>query len=155
MSRRELRFSSLDQVKSDVLNLQAKGYTKAGNWDLSQMANHLADWMSFPIDGFPPMPFPIKILIGIMRVVQGKSLYKKFVEKQRMSEGQPTSPITVHAASDENESVRRFLATVDRLASYRGPLHPSPLFGALDYDQLIALQLAHCAHHLSFLSPKN
>ena len=89
MERRNLRFSVLADIKSDLLNLLSKGYTKTGEWDLDQIANHLADWMTFPMDGFPKMPLLIKILIGIMRITQGKSLYKKFVDNQRMSTGQP------------------------------------------------------------------
>jgi len=154
MSRRDLRFSSLAEVKSEVLNLQSKGYASVGKWDLSQVANHLSDWISFPMDGFPKMPIPIKILIGIMRVTQGKSLYKKFVLNQRMSTGQPTMPQTVHTpAADPVESVEQLVAMLDRLAAYRGPIHSSPLYGALGYDELVALQLAHCAHHISFLIP--
>ena len=156
MQRRDIRFSSLAEVKSEILALQSKGYTKAGKWDLSQIANHLSDWLSFPMDGFPKMPLPISFLIGIMRVTQGKSLYKKFVENQRMSTGQPTMPQTVHPpAADPSESVGRAVTMLDRLASHRGPLHPSPLYGALTYDELLALQLAHSAHHLSFLIPNN
>ncbi|MFN7890787.1 MAG: DUF1569 domain-containing protein, partial [Pirellula sp.] len=39
------------------------------------------------------------------------------------------------------------------LKSHRGDIHPSPLFGALTKDELIALQIAHCVHHLRFLAP--
>ncbi len=157
MERRNLRFSNLADIKSDLLNLLSKGYAKTGEWDLDQMANHLADWMTFPMDGFPKMPLLIKILIGIMRISQGKSLYKKFVDNQRMSTGQPTMPQTVHKPDADPDStlqtVERLAAVIDRLATYRGPIHPSPLFGKLDYDEVVALQLAHCAHHLSFLVP--
>ncbi len=153
MSRRDVRFSSLTDVKSDLFTLQSKGYTKAGKWDLSQVANHLSDWISFPMDGFPKMPWFVKILIGVMRVTQGKSLYKKFVLNQRMPTGQPTMPQTVHTpAANPAESVAGLMSSIDRLAAYRGPIHPSPLFGKLNYDELVALQLAHCAHHLSFLN---
>jgi len=121
------------------------------------MANHLADWMTFPMDGFPKMPLLIKILIGIMRITQGKSLYKKFVDNQRMSTGQHTMPQTVHKPYADPDStlqtVERLAALIDRLATYRGPILPSPLFGKPDYDEVVALQLAHCAHHLSFLVP--
>ncbi|HUP81202.1 MAG TPA: DUF1569 domain-containing protein [Pirellula sp.] len=157
MERRNLSFSTLADIKSDLLNLLSTGYTKTGEWDLDQMANHLADWMTFPMDGFPKMPLHIIILISIMRITQGKSLYKKFVDNQRMSTGQPTMPQTVHKPSVDPDStlqsVERLAAVIDRLATYRGPTYPSPLFGKLDYDEVVALQLAHCAHHLSFLVP--
>ena len=157
MERRALRFSTLADIRADLKELHFGGTIKTGKWDLSQAAEHLADWMEFPIDGFPQMPFMIKLLIGTMRVTRGKSLYKKFVENQRMPIGQPTMPQTVHspttAPGGDLRSVERLVKQIDRLEGFRGPIHPSPLFGALTYDELVALQLAHCAHHLSFLVP--
>ena len=154
MQRRDLRFAKLSEVQEDLKNLASRNYTKTAQWDLSQVAEHLADWMTFPIDGFPKSPCILGILIGVMRVIQGKSLYKKFVRDQRMPTGQPTIPTTVYPASDSSaRSVERLLKAIDRLSAHRGPIHPSPLFGQLSYDELVALQLAHCAHHLSFLVP--
>ncbi|MCY2981482.1 MAG: DUF1569 domain-containing protein [Planctomycetota bacterium] len=154
MQRRDLHFASLSEVQEDLKNLASGTYTKTAKWDLSQVAEHLADWMTFPIDGFPKPPWFVGILIGVMRATQGKSLYKKFVRDQRMATGAPTIPTTVYPASDSSaKSVERLLKAIDRLSAHRGPIHPSPLFGQLSYDELVALQLAHCAHHLSFLVP--
>ena len=165
MPRRELRFATLDNVKSDLQTLHSRGYHQFGKWNLSQNANHLADWMTFPIDGFPKSPWFIRMVVGMMRVTQGKALFRKFAQEQRMAVGQPTIPSTVHPATAnqgpnvsneayQTASVNRLLSCIDRLTAYRGPLHPSPLFGPLSYDEAVALQLAHCAHHLSFLEPK-
>ena len=154
MQRRDLRFAKLSEVQEDLKNLASGTYTKTAKWDLSQVSEHLADWMTFPIDGFPKSPWILGILIGVMRVTQGKSLYKKFVRDQRMPTGQPTITTTVYPASDNSsKSVERLMKAIDRLSAHRGPIHPSPLFGQLSYDELVALQLAHCAHHLSFLVP--
>ena len=38
--------------------------------------------------------------------------------------------------------------------AYRTDLGPSPLFGKMSRDELTRLHLIHCAHHLSFLTPK-
>ena len=56
IERRKLTFASLDEVAADAENLLAKGYDKAGNWDLAQVAGHVAEWMRFPIEGFPKPP---------------------------------------------------------------------------------------------------
>lgn len=50
--RRELKFLDFDNVIRDVEQLQARGYSRAGNWNLAQVCGHLADWMSYPLDGF-------------------------------------------------------------------------------------------------------
>jgi Protein of unknown function (DUF1569) len=155
MPRRDLRFATLSDVLRDIHDLQTKGYERTANWDLSQVSDHLADWMTFPIDGFPSMPWFVRWMLGVMRVVQGKSLLKKFIQSQRMATGQPTVPSTVHTSTqDSARSIERLQNAIRRLELHRGPIHPSPLFGAMSYDELIGLQLAHCAHHLSFLIPK-
>ena len=41
----------------------------------------------------------------------------------------------------------------ERFKAHAGPIHPSPLFGAMTKDEALQLQLTHCAHHLSFLIP--
>jgi hypothetical protein len=53
MQRRDLRFERLSEVQEDLKKLASRNYTKTAEWDLSQVAEHLADWMTFPIDGFP------------------------------------------------------------------------------------------------------
>ena len=49
-------------------------------------------------------------------------------------------------------AVAKLKETVERFAAHTGPVHPSPLFGAVTKDEALKLQLVHCAH-LSFLIP--
>lgn len=154
MIRTELRFQTLDEIKSDVETLQRAGYSAHGKWDLSQMCEHLADWMTYPLDGFPPMPWFVRCLIGTMRTLRGKAIYRQFVASQRMATNSPTAPQSVHSPNpNAADSVQRLVQSIDRLKSHRGDILPSPLFGALNKEELIALQKAHCAHHLRFLTP--
>ncbi len=155
VQKRSVRFATLDDISVEVERLHRSGYFKAGKWSLSQVCEHLADWMSYPMDGFPKMPIAVKLLLSTMRIFRGKALLKKFIEDQSMAPGQPTSPESIHPDSgDDVASVERLQATIRRLEEHRGPLHPSPLFGALTRQELIALQMAHCNHHLNFLVPK-
>lgn len=153
--KRNIRLATLDDVAAEVERLHRSGYQKAGNWNLSQVCEHLSDWMTYPMDGFPKMPIAIKLLLGAMRTFRGKAMLKKFIEDQSMASGQPTAPESIHPETgDEHASVERLLATIRRLEEHRGTIHPSPLFGALTRQELIALQMAHCNHHLNFLIPK-
>jgi Protein of unknown function (DUF1569) len=155
VQKRSIRLATLDDVSAEVDRLHRSGYLKAGNWSLSQVCEHLADWMSYPMDGFPKMPFAVKILLGAMRTFRGKALLKKFIEDQSMAPGQPTAPESIHPdTGNDAASVERLQATIRRLEEHRGTIHPSPLFGALTRQELIALQMAHCNHHLGFLVPK-
>jgi hypothetical protein len=152
--RRKLSVANVDDVVTDVRALHAKGYVKLGNWDLAQTCLHLTDWMRFPIDGFPKPPLPIRMMLWSMRVTVGKVFFRK-VLADGMRPGQPTMPQTVYAArGDEAEAVAKLGETAERFKAYTGPIHPSPLFGAMDKETATRLQLIHCAHHLSFLVPK-
>jgi hypothetical protein len=154
MARRELTFQNFDDVIADVKRLEAEGYQAHGKWDLSQICEHLADWMSYPMDGFPKSPLFVRWMLAILRATVGKTMLKDFTSKQKMKENQPTIPNSVHSSQDDaRKSVERLLQLIERFRRYRGELHPSPLFGALDHEQATKLQLAHCAHHLSFLEP--
>jgi len=155
LERRKLTFATLDEVVVDAENLQAKGYEKAGNWDLSQVCLHLADWMSFPMDGFPKPPVPIRLMLWALRNAMGKRILRKIMA-EGMPVGSQTMPQTVHQqGSDPVGAMAKLKETAERFKAFTGTLHPSPLFGALNKDEATKLQLVHCAHHLSFLVPKS
>ncbi len=157
ITRRQLQFSSLDDVGNDARSLLQSGYHRYGQWNLAQVCGHLANWISYPLDGFPKSFPPIGILLGIMRVTVGKKQLKKILDSRSMTSGAPTIPKsvpTVDAASD-NEAVARLDATIKRFKEHSGHLHASPIFGEMDKETLTQLHLIHCAHHLSFLVPRS
>lgn len=154
MNRRTLKFNSFTEVYADLDNLASRGYSKTGKWDLSQICEHLSDWASFPLGGFPKSPWFLRAAIGLLRITRGKAMFAKFTQEQRMPTNQPTIPTTVHNSnSNENASIEKLKAALDRIEKHSGPIHPSPLFGEMTKPELVQLQLAHCAHHLSFLVP--
>ena len=77
MDDRSLSFSELQQVMPEVYRLLDQGYTQMGSWDLTQTCEHLADWMSFPFDGFPKPPWFIAWMFPIKRLTVGKSSLKR------------------------------------------------------------------------------
>ncbi|WLD13611.1 DUF1569 domain-containing protein [Planctellipticum variicoloris] len=155
-SRRELHFESLDDVLRDVESLQAGGCESLGRWELSQTCLHLADWMQFPLDGFPRQPAPIRGLLWLLRHTIGRRQFQRILATGRMPAGGPTMPETVHVSGGEDAAaVERLRHAVARFEAHTDSLHPSPLFGPMDHNQARRLQLIHCAHHLSFLRLRN
>jgi hypothetical protein len=72
-----------------------------------------------------------------------------------MSQGTPTMPETVYKAGGNPEkAIERLAKSLERLSGAKSPFHPSPIFGVMTKEQLVRLQLIHCAHHLGFLIPK-
>ena len=154
IQRRSLKFNNLAEAAADAESLHRRGYEKAGQWDLSQVCGHLSEWMRYPIEGFPPAPFPVRVIMWGMRKTVGRKMLRQIFENG-FKPGGPTAPQSVQPpGGDEGEAVKRLRQAVDRFENHQGPFLPSPLFGALDRDQAKRLQLLHCEHHLSFLVPK-
>ena len=153
--RRDLTFRDLDEVVRDVEHLQAKGYDRAGNWDLAQVCGHLTKWLSYPLDGFPRAGCFVGTMLWLMKITVGKGMKKKILTTGKFKDGGPTMPESVPASGgDEAAAVAKLKEMVERFKNHMGELHPSPLFGPMSREELTRLHLIHCAHHLSFLTPK-
>ena len=154
-TRRKLTFATLDEVVADAEILLAKGYEKAGNWDLAQVCFHLAEWMRYPVEGFPRMPLLMRPVFWLVRNTVAGPALRKALEKGEMPAGQPTVTQSVAApGGDPNAAVAKLKEAVERFKAFPGPYRPSPLLGVLDRETGHKVQLLHCAHHLSFLVPR-
>ncbi|MFO0804845.1 MAG: DUF1569 domain-containing protein [Gemmataceae bacterium] len=156
MSRRTLRFATLDDAVADAEELLAKGYDKAGQWSLGQVCGHLANWLSYPMDGFPKAPPPIRLMLWLARHSIGPGKLKQYLATGDMGAGKPTMPQSVPAPdADDREGVAKYRAMVDRAIRFAGTPLPSPLFGPMDRDTWVKLNCVHAAHHLAYLTPKH
>ena len=151
------KFTNLDEVVQRLELLQREGYTSAGNWNLAQVSEHLRDWFSFMISGYPSNPFPVNWMLWGMKVTVGKSMLQKILRTGMMASGGPTIKQTVHSAEglDDDQSVQRLREMIERFQLHSEAYFPSPIFGKLSADEGLRLQLIHCDHHLSFLVPRN
>lgn len=152
--RRSVVFENLDEVAGDARSLLANGYTTGGNWNLAQVCGHLNDWMRFPMDGYPRASAPIRALLWLMKVTMGRKQLQRILA-EGFSAKTPTMPQTVHAADaiSDAAAVEQFLETIQRFKNFEGLPAASPVFGELSPEEALRLQLRHCAHHLSFLTP--
>jgi len=151
---RDLTFHNFGEVRSEVESLLRLGYKPVGKWDLAQVCNHLADWLTFPVAGFPKAPLPIRIVLWALSKTIAPGQFRKMLETGKMRAGTPTMPETVSASGgDVVKAVDRLMKALDRFEAHEGPYHPSPLFGSVDRETACRLQLIHAAHHLSFLIP--
>lgn len=152
--RRTLDFRDLDAVLRD-LDLLASGYDRAGNWNLAQVCGHLAEWMRFPIDGFPRPALPIRMILWFMRITVGKRMLNEILAKRSMPRGRPTLRETVPASTgNDAAAIEQLRQVIARFRAHTGPFQPSPAFGDMDRETCTQLQLIHCSHHLSFLVPR-
>ncbi len=155
LERRALTFATLDEVIEDAERLRDHGCDAAGRWDLAQACLHVAEWMRFPLDGFPKAAFPVNGILWLLRHTAGRRILRRATAGGAMPAGGPTDPRTVfRPGGDPVAAVAKLSQCVERLKLSQGPFHPSPLFGALDKETLVKLNLAHAALHLSFLIPR-
>jgi hypothetical protein len=153
--RRQLKFATLDVAILDAQLLLASGYTKVGQWTLGQCCGHLANWMRYPMEGFPRIPLLIQPVVWLMRQTVGKSFRKQLLAGQKMDAQLRTISESVPPAdADHAKGVIELQSMVGRWTNFQGPVLPSPLLGSLTLEEATKIQLIHCAHHLSFLIPK-
>src|SRR5262245_3720928 len=88
--RRDLEFSNFEAVLEDVESLSARGYESLGKWDLAQVCTHLAEWMRFPLDGYPTPPAAIALLLWVLRNTIGRRELRKVLDSRTMPIGGPT-----------------------------------------------------------------
>ena len=154
--KRQLKFNDFDEMMAEVRSLMESGYVSNGNWNLAQACGHLSEWMRFPMDGFPVPPLPIKAIMWLMKVTVGPGMRRKILANG-FTGGMMTAPETVpaHDAATDQDAIDKLQAVIDRVKSYQGELHPSPLFGPADHDTHVKVSLLHAEHHLGYLEPKS
>lgn len=153
--QRSLTFESLDGVVNEARRLHEHGYHATGKWNLGQTCFHLVEWARFPMDGFPQPPLVLRAIFGGMRGLGIIDRMTKNILANGFKAGTPTAPQTVAKpdAMSDADGVDQLTAVIDRMKSFEGALHPSPMFGEMDRELWIKVTLLHCQHHLSFLIP--
>lgn len=146
--RRQLRFSTIEDILADVERLNQGKVKSLGNWSGGQILKHLATVMNGSIDG---MPFRAPWLVRVLcRMIKRRVLTKGMSPGFRLS-GKAAEAI-VPPETGWEEGLAMFREAIRRLQT-ESKRAPSPFLGSMtreDWDQL------HCRHselHLSFLRP--
>ena len=149
-NRRELVFSSLDEVLSDVKKLDEGQVRYSGKNDFPNIVRHLAITNDLVVGELipPKLPFVMRMMMPFMRssILNGpvKPGFKLPSDMQTFF--WPEESIETEAA------IQRLSDSIDRYKS-KGPLPVHPLFGKATRQQVDGLILKHAAMHLSFVHP--
>jgi len=150
LHRRKLDFKSWPEVLADVDHLRRAGYDRAGNWDLSQIVEHVGEGLRTAQRGIDHRAN------WIIRKLLGPLILKRILSTRRMKAGikvpQWWLPGPTH---DESAAVDQLRSEIASFEAMTGAPHPHPFFGALTKRQWNELALVHAGHHLSFLVPRN
>jgi len=146
--RRQLDFQDWPEVLADIERLQEAGYLRTGNWELSQMLEHLGEGLRTAVRGTDHRG------AWIIRKLIGPILLRRILRQRRMAAGVKVPDWWLPGPShDESVAVDQFHSEIKSFEEMTGSAHPHPLLGAMTKKQWRDLALIHAAHHLSFLSP--
>jgi len=143
--RRTLQFNSEDDVIADVQNLR-KGYTQAGNWTLPQVCWHLNVGVQSRMKAGP---FPPDTSEPDAR----KAQIQQILATGRLPNGIPAPDTAIPPPDAGDPAIDILLASLRTFKTFPGPIPPHRIFGHLNDSDARKLNLIHCAHHLSYLSP--
>jgi len=149
LQRRRLDFQNWTEALADIDYLNRAGYARAGNWDLSQVADHVGEGLRTALRGNDHRgPWIIRRLIGPL-------ILKRILRDRRMKAGIKVPkwwlPGPTH---DESAAIDQFRSEILAFQAMTTTPFPHPFFGAMTKQQWNDLALVHAAHHLSFLIPK-
>lgn len=151
IKRRALRFNSLDDAAREAERLaeaeRAGRLRRMGNWTLGQALGHIAAWIDFGYEGFPPGARPPAIIKFILRFMRAKFLNGSLPQGVRIPkvEGGTYGIEPIPTA----EGLARMKKSFERLQRER-PKFQSPAFGVMTDEERVALNLRHSELHLGF-----
>jgi hypothetical protein len=146
LERRKLDFHRWSEVLADIDQLHRSGYQRCGNWDLSQILDHVGEGLRTAQKGFDHQgPWIVRKLFGPL-------ILKRILSQRKMKAGIKVPPWWLPGpAHDESKAIHRFKEDVACFEKYSATPKPHPFFGPLTKPQWNDLALIHAGHHLSFL----
>jgi hypothetical protein len=147
--RRRLDFRTMEEVLADVEQLRGRGYDRLGNWDLSQILDHVGEGLRVAVHGGKNKgPWAVRKIVGPF-------IFKHVLRTRRMRAGLKVPQWWLPGpAHDESEAVQKIKSAIDAFESAGPDLHPHPFFDKLSREKWTQLFLIHSSHHLSFLVPR-
>lgn len=150
---RTLRFSSLNEALAEAERLAAADSTGAlvrtGNWTLGQIFSHVASFVNYAYDGYPPelpsTPWLVRVLVRAMkrRFLSGK------LPRGYKIRGMPSGTAGVLDLPTD-EALAMLRAAIARLQRTAPPVQ-NPVFGALSHEEWKALHLRHMELHFGYV----
>ncbi len=150
LQRRHLDFKTWPELLADIDHLRQAHYDRAGNWDLSQILEHVGEGLRTALHGIDHQA------TWIIRRFIGPLILKRILSQRRMKAGIKVPQWWLPGPShDESAAVDQFHAQVSAFQGLTTTPFPHPFFGPMTKQQWNDLVLVHAAHHLSFLIPRS
>jgi hypothetical protein len=151
--RRKLRFGTVAELEAELARIEAAQRAgtlrTSGNWTAGQILGHIATWLEFGWNGYPPNVKPPAIIKWILKRKKAGYL------RDGMPAGVKIPKLEGGTLGREpmefDAGMRRLRAALEPLKRGEAPPHGSPAFGPLDNAEATQLNLRHAELHLGFL----
>lgn len=147
--RRNLQFTTLDEVRDDIQALAAGSYVTVGNWSFAQILDHLGSAMNSSLDGFSFQgPWFVRWCVApfIKNSILTKQMKPGFKLPKKFSSYLPNEDCTM------DDALPKVLAAIERFDE-EIPTADHPFFGKMASEEWMSLHLRHAELHLSFVVP--
>jgi Protein of unknown function (DUF1569) len=142
---RKLNFQDVDAVIAEVKRLRGTKCEKAGNWSLEQVCFHLNVAMNNTMRPGPHAPVEVSPEL--------KARLANLLATGQMPGGLKGPEIANPPENVPDGTIDQFLATLEKLKTFKGPYAPHRLFGEISTSEFSKLHLMHSAHHLGHIVP--
>jgi len=143
--RRQLRFSSYEDILDDVHQLASAPTQSLGNWSLGQICQHLASAMDMATDG-PPF-YPAWYVRLVAPMLKNRFLTRPMKPGFKLPKNAGTLLPPEISTSDGVATLERAIARIQQTTEFK----PHPVFGRMTGDEWHQLEFRHSEMHLSFI----
>ena len=154
MKRRDLSFSTLDDLLADIQALLPEGLSSSGNWTPAGNVDHVQKTIRFSAAGFPEgkAPWLLRMMFRLMVKVMGDRVFTKPLEPGKFKLPESLNFFEPEEGLSWPDAVARLEESI-AMARNQGMTHPSPLAGKLTHKQWTMLHCRHAELHFSLIHP--
>ncbi len=129
-------------------DLDLTAIESTGDWGLGRMFSHLAQGVTFSINGYPTQK------PKVFQATVGTLAFKVFEMRGRMSHGlNEPIPGEVIAQVTADDGLQQLWASLETFRDFDGRLQPHFAYGALTKQQFAKAHLFHLNNHLDEVQP--
>ncbi|MFC3195312.1 DUF1569 domain-containing protein [Marinicella sediminis] len=140
---------TIEDARLSLDELMASGRQPNGQWNLSQVLNHLAQSIEFSMSGYPQHQS------AWFKNTVGQLAFRVFSIRASMShnltEAIPGAPAL--ATGDVVSAHQRLDAALQQFAVFEGVLQPHFAYGHLSHDDYLKAHVMHIYNHLEAMQP--
>lgn len=144
--RRDIQYSSFDELLEDARRLAESPHRTVGNWSYGQILHHLTLSLHGSIDGFGYNAFWLVRLFA-------RIFFKKKMLESGMPPGSKIAKKMQRLEPHEmpvDDAIEQLAVAVERFKT-NPKRAPSPVFGQLAPTEVNQLELRHAELHMSFV----